>query len=93
MSPRDTTWETLGFYAAHNVDEALTLDPQKRTVHWLALEPEPARLQPQRQQPLLRVVQLLAGLGPGQLQRQVDVSQRGHAGSLPASRRTWNSRA
>ena len=37
VSPDDKTWEKLGFYAAHGVDELLIVDPQQRRVHWLAL--------------------------------------------------------
>ena len=38
VSPDDESWEKLGFYAAHGVDELLIVDPQKRTLHWLALQ-------------------------------------------------------
>jgi hypothetical protein len=37
ISPGDETWQKLPFYAAHEVDEVLILDPEKRTVHWLGL--------------------------------------------------------
>jgi Uma2 family endonuclease len=37
VSPDDETWEKLGFYAAHRVDELLIVDPRERRVHWLAL--------------------------------------------------------
>jgi Uma2 family endonuclease len=37
-SPGDETWEKLPFYAAHSVDEVLIVDPQERSVSWLALE-------------------------------------------------------
>jgi Uma2 family endonuclease len=37
VSPGDETWEKLLFYAAHNVDEVLIVDPKKRTIDWLAL--------------------------------------------------------
>lgn len=37
VSPNDETWDKLPFYAAHDVDELLIVDPQKRTVDWLAL--------------------------------------------------------
>jgi Uma2 family endonuclease len=37
VSPGDETWEKLPFYAAHQVDELLIVDPQERAVHWLAL--------------------------------------------------------
>jgi Uma2 family endonuclease len=38
VSPNDETWEKLPFYAAHDVDEVLIVDPQERSVSWLALE-------------------------------------------------------
>jgi Uma2 family endonuclease len=38
VSPNDESWEKLPFYAAHNVDEVLIVDPKERTVHWLALD-------------------------------------------------------
>lgn len=37
VSPDDETWEKRPFYAAHGVDELLIVDPQERSVHWLAL--------------------------------------------------------
>jgi Uma2 family endonuclease len=37
VSPQDESWEKLAFYAAHEVDEVLIVDPQKRSVNWLAL--------------------------------------------------------
>ena len=37
VSPDDETWEKLDFYAARRVGELLIVDPQKRTVDWLAL--------------------------------------------------------
>jgi len=40
VSPDDKTWEKLGFYAAHRVDELLIVDPHERRVHWLALQAE-----------------------------------------------------
>jgi Putative restriction endonuclease len=36
-SPNDETWQKLPFYAAHEVDEVLIVDPKERAVHWLAL--------------------------------------------------------
>jgi Uma2 family endonuclease len=38
VSPDDETWEKLEFYAAHEVDELLIVDPQEKTVSWLGLE-------------------------------------------------------
>ena len=37
VSPEDESWQKLPFYAAHGVDELLIVDPQERSVHWLAL--------------------------------------------------------
>lgn len=37
VSPGDETWDKLPFYAGHGVEELLIVDPQKRTVQWLAL--------------------------------------------------------
>jgi len=36
-SPGDETWQKLPFFAAHNVDEVLIVDPNERTVTWLGL--------------------------------------------------------
>jgi len=35
VSPEDETWKKLPFYAAHEVDEVLIVDPDERSVHWL----------------------------------------------------------
>ncbi len=37
VSPEDESWQKLPFYAAHEVDEVLIVDPADRSVHWLAL--------------------------------------------------------
>ena len=37
VSPGDESWEKLPFYAAHNVDEILIVDPATRSIGWLAL--------------------------------------------------------
>jgi Uma2 family endonuclease len=37
VSPGDESWEKLPFYAKHEVDEVVIVDPQKRAVDWLAL--------------------------------------------------------
>jgi len=64
VSPGDDTWEKLGFYAAHRVDELLIVDPEKRQVDWLGLEPggEYARIERSR----------LLDLGPVELAEQLD---------------------
>lgn len=38
ISAGDESWEKLPFYAKHQVDELLIVDPAERAVHWLALE-------------------------------------------------------
>jgi Uma2 family endonuclease len=35
VSPGDESWKKLPFYAAHEVDEVLIVDPQERSVDWL----------------------------------------------------------
>ncbi len=37
ISPGDKSWQKLPFYAKHDVDEVLIVDPGERTVTWLAL--------------------------------------------------------
>lgn len=37
VSPGDESWQKQPFYAAHDVDEILIVDPAERAVHWLAL--------------------------------------------------------
>jgi len=37
LSPEDQTWDKLPFYARHDVEELLIVDPAHRSVHWLAL--------------------------------------------------------
>jgi Uma2 family endonuclease len=37
VSPGDKSWDKLPFYARHNVDEILIVDPAEQTVTWLAL--------------------------------------------------------
>lgn len=38
VSPRDKSWDKFDFYAAHDIDEVLIVDPQARSVSWLGLE-------------------------------------------------------
>ena len=40
VSPGDESFQKLPFYAAHDVDEVLIVDPAKRSVDWLALGDE-----------------------------------------------------
>jgi Uma2 family endonuclease len=37
-SPDDETWDKLGFYAAHGVDEVLVVSGERRSVTWLILD-------------------------------------------------------
>ncbi len=37
-SPGDESWEKIPFYARHNVDEVVIVDPVERRVAWLALD-------------------------------------------------------
>jgi Uma2 family endonuclease len=36
VSPRDESYEKFSFYAAHEIDEVLIVDPQQRSVTWFA---------------------------------------------------------
>ena len=38
VSPGDESWEKLPFYAAHDVDEVLIVNPVERSVDWLGLD-------------------------------------------------------
>jgi Uma2 family endonuclease len=38
VSPKDKSRDKFGFYAAHDVDEVLIVDPEKRKVDWLGLK-------------------------------------------------------
>lgn len=38
LSPDDESWEKLPFYAEHDVDEIVIVDPQTQTVTWLRLD-------------------------------------------------------
>jgi Uma2 family endonuclease len=37
LSPDDESWQKLPFYAAHDIDEILIVDPTEQTATWLAL--------------------------------------------------------
>ncbi len=64
LSPGDESWDKLPFYAARRVDEILLVDPDERTVHWLALA-EQGEYQPIEHSGLVE-------LGPAQLAEQID---------------------
>jgi Uma2 family endonuclease len=38
VSPKDKSRDKFDFYAAHDVDEVMIVDPEKRTVDWFALQ-------------------------------------------------------
>jgi Uma2 family endonuclease len=63
VSPGDETWDKLPFYAAHDVDELLIIDPQQRTVDWLGLQHGEYR-------PIERST--LISVGPQELAEQLD---------------------
>lgn len=63
VSPGDESWAKLDFYAARRVEELLIVDPQRRTVDWLALAREEYR-------PVQRSA--LIALGPGELARGIE---------------------
>jgi Uma2 family endonuclease len=63
VSPGDETWDKLAFYAAHEVEELLIVDPQQRTVDWLTLEA--GHYRPTTQSALI-------DLGPASLANQID---------------------
>jgi Uma2 family endonuclease len=63
VSPGDDTWKKLPFYAAHDVDEVLIIDPAERSVDWLGLNRG-------EYQPIERST--LIDLGPIELAEQVD---------------------
>ena len=63
VSPQDKSRDKLPFYAAHDVDEVVIVDPAKRTVDWLARVGE-------RYEPTARSG--LIDLGPERLAEQLD---------------------
>ena len=67
VSRGDKTWEKLDFYAAHQVDELLIVDPEVPTVHWFGLTGEEYR-------PLGR--SRLIDLSPGELAARIDWPER-----------------
>jgi Uma2 family endonuclease len=64
VSPGDDTWKKVPFYAKHGVDELLIVDPQKRSVDWLGLDPNGGYRPLERS----RLIQL----GPAELAERLD---------------------
>jgi Uma2 family endonuclease len=64
VSPDDETWQKLDFYARHQINELLIVDPQERQVHWLALQPDGQYLAVERS--------VLVALGPAELAERID---------------------
>ena len=62
VSPDDETWAKLPFYAAHDVEEVLIVDPKKHEVQWLALRGD-------RYEPIERSG--LIELGPAELAERI----------------------
>jgi Uma2 family endonuclease len=63
VSPKDKSRDKFDFYAAHEVDEVLIVDPEKRTIDWLGLTDGEYR-------PIERSG--LIDLGPSELAEQID---------------------
>ncbi len=63
LSPGDETPAKLPFYAAHDVDELVIVDPERRTVRWFALE--------QREYRPIEQSRLIP-LGPGVLAEHIE---------------------
>jgi hypothetical protein len=63
LSPGDESWQKLGFYAEHHVDEVLLVDPADRTITWLRLRD--GEYTPIRRSGLIE-------LGPTELAEQLD---------------------
>ncbi len=63
LSPGDETRQKLPFYAAHDVDEVLIVDPDEQTVAWLGLRE--GRYQAFQRSELIE-------LGPAELAEQLD---------------------
>ncbi len=63
VSPGDEAWQKLPFYAAHQVNEVLIVDPSERALHWLGLAGGEYR-------PIERSG--LIDLGSGELAGQID---------------------
>lgn len=63
VSPKDKSWDKFDFYAAHDVDEVLIVDPREHVVHWFGLSGNEYR-------PIERST--LIDLGPSGLAEQID---------------------
>jgi Uma2 family endonuclease len=63
VSPKDESWAKLPFYAAHDVEEVLIVDPKKHEIHWLALRGD-------RYEPIERSG--LIALGPAELAERIE---------------------
>lgn len=63
LSPDDESWQKLPFYAAHDVDEVLLVDPATRTVTWLGLRE--GEYEPVQRSGLIE-------LGPAELAARID---------------------
>ncbi len=73
LSPDDQTWAKFEFYAAHEIDELLIVDPKARGVQWFALLAD----RRSRRSPIggeYRAIERsgLIDLGPAELAEQID---------------------
>jgi Uma2 family endonuclease len=62
VSPGDVSWEKFSFFAAHEVDEVVIIDPKEHEVHWFALRD--GEYEPVQQSALIE-------LGPVELAEQL----------------------
>jgi len=65
VSPGDESWQKLPFYAAHQVDELLILDPATRSIDWLGLDENAGEYRAIERSGLI-------DLGPGELAERID---------------------
>jgi len=63
LSPGDESWQKLGFYSEHAVDEVLLVGPAEREITWLQLHD--GEYEPIQQSGLV-------DLGPTELAEQID---------------------
>ncbi len=64
LSPGDETPEKIPFYAAHQVEELVIIDPEQRTVEWLTLDEQSEYRSIERSR--------LVPLSPAELAEQID---------------------
>jgi len=65
VSPGDESRQKLPFYATHDVEEVVIVEPEKRAVHWLGLTDDGSEYHPIARSNLI-------DLDPAQLAEQID---------------------